>query len=128
MEVMCSISKESGQIIRDKTRDVLDYNECQERRVEMMKKFICLIVVLLLLVSVSVSFARSTTAGEWQAAPYKMRLAAAVKWIKAASGYEDVAEAKKLERCVTDATNDPKLYRLNVDDVATSCLILMGYK
>jgi len=79
------------------------------------------------------------TAGEWHKASYKNRLATSGDFITATTPehlknklfQNDMAGIKSraiaLEKCISSATNDPKLYSMRISEIAASCLILLGF-
>jgi hypothetical protein len=90
----------------------------------MMRKLAMVSVVLLLS---SVCFAGEGTMRELRSKPLKYRVDLANAYILKVTGKRDMAEARALEKCMREATDDPKLYFMKVDEIAAACLVLMGY-
>jgi len=74
----------------------------------------------------------SRTAREWHAADYSERISIAKGYLRAVDGYRGETELKvraiELERCITSATDDPRLYDMKVSEVGAACIMRLGYK
>ena len=89
-----------------------------------MKRYFFYFIVLLLS---SVCFAGEGTMRELRSKPLKYRVELANAYILKVTGKRDMAEARALEQCMREATDDPKLYFMKVDEIAAACLAQMGY-
>jgi len=99
-----------------------------------------LLVLLILGVSSSASAEKwyeggtlhKATGGEWHRATSRNQLATAADFVaaaKVASSMEQLrVRAAAVQRCITEATDDPKLYSLKVSEVASACIVQLGYK
>lgn len=71
------------------------------------------------------------TAGEWLSASYQNRLATAADFLaanKAATNMDEIkVRAISLERCITEAINDPRLHGQKVSEIGAACMILLNY-
>jgi hypothetical protein len=72
------------------------------------------------------------TASEWLSASYQNRLATAADFLaysKAAANMNELkVKAISLERCITEAINDPRLHEQKISEIAAGCIILLKLK
>ncbi len=81
----------------------------------------------------------SKTANEWHRASYRDRLATCADFISNVSSDATLdilftnsmrllkERSVSLERCITKATDDPKLMTMKLSEVAVACVVLLNY-
>jgi len=71
------------------------------------------------------------TAREWHEATENNKLATSADFIIRANAASTEplikSRAKELKICISEATDDPKLYTMKIAEVGAGCIILMGY-
>ena len=88
-----------------------------------MKKFASLIIVLLW---VSISFAGEGTIKDWRSKPLNYRVDLANNYVLKITGRQNMKQARALERCMKEATDDPKSHTYEIEQVAAFCMTLLG--
>ncbi|NOZ70938.1 MAG: hypothetical protein GXP38_03320 [Chloroflexi bacterium] len=72
------------------------------------------------------------TVREWHSASYANKLATSADFATTGSGSRNLTEIKimaiQLEECITESSNDPRLYGQDVANFAVLCLYELGYK
>jgi hypothetical protein len=107
-----------------------------------MKRYLILSLFLLSLISLpSITFGQNwyeggtlhnASAGDWHNASYQNRLATAADFIAKSVSTNNMSDLKskatELEICITEATNDPRLYNMRVAEVGALCMVQLGLK